>query len=534
MAFGARTYWARLLVVGTLGVLVSVCAYLYGMAMERKLRASEFERFAHVQSQHVQRLLEHSTQLLLAYRGFFSATGAVDRQQFERFSREVLATYPEAFAIHWASRIAEQDRGRFESEIAPFQEARVGIFDVSADAKVPLRAPGRGLYYPIKYSEPLDRNRRVIGLDTLERPYNQDVTRASAQLGVQRVTSVFPLMQDPDGPLAVAVYQPVYRMGTPLDTPEQRWGALDGYLILMLRPSLLLSEMSFGQAKVDVRLYEMQGEKAVAIYPRDASLLAPSAGVVRHVLDVPGRQWIVEFVVPEEGAGLTTSIQPFLLMLSLLALTLVLLFYLDRSYRSAIALKKVNGELVYRQRELDDLAHYDTLTGLPNRLLLCERMRQALTARNRQGDRLAVCVIDLDGFKDVNDHFGHQAGDVVLQVVAQRIEDVVRSSDTVARLGGDEFVVLLAGVGREIVLVEVMSRMVERISRPIDLGIGGQVVAVSASIGISFVGPASDVDSLIREADIAMYDAKGAGKGCYRVFGQSEPARLPAMDSQPG
>ncbi|MCC6076652.1 diguanylate cyclase domain-containing protein [Pseudomonas sp. GCM10022188] len=520
--------------MGALGALVAFSAYRYGMDMERKLRASEFERLTHVQSQHVQRLLEHSTQLLRAYRGFFLASGTVDRQQFERFSREVLGNYPEAFAIHWAPRVAEPDRARFERDIAAFQAKPLGIFDAHAPTGNQLRAPPRGVYYPIRYSEPLERNRGVIGLDTLERPYSQDVTRAAAQVGDQRITSVFPLIQDPDGPLAVAVYQPVYRMDAPLVTTVQRWEALDGYLILLLRPSLLLGEMSFGDARVDARLYEMQGETAVPIYPRDASLQPPSAGIVQHVLEVPGRKWVVEFVVEQPGGGPATSIQPLLLMLSLLSFTAMLLFYLARSQRSAVALRRANGELVVRQKELDGLAHYDALTGLPNRLLLRERMRLALAGRHRLGGQLAVCVIDLDGFKYVNDHFGHQAGDQVLRVVARRILALLRSSDTVARLGGDEFVVLLVGTDGKTGLEEVTGRLVQGIGQPIELNAGGQIVAVSASIGVALADGTSSVDSLIREADSAMYDAKAAGKGCYRIFGQGQgQAQKPVAERLP-
>ncbi|SDS15503.1 diguanylate cyclase domain-containing protein [Pseudomonas oryzae] len=531
MTFKVRAYWARLLVVGTLGVMVSLLAYAYCLAMERKLRASEFERFAHVQSQHVQRLLEHSTQLLHAYRGFFHASGTVDRQQFERFSRAVLGSYPEAFAIHWAARVAEPERAAFEREIEHFQEVPLGIFDVDADAREPMPAPSRGVYYPIRFSEPLALNHKVIGLDTLERPYNQDVTRESARLGDQRVTSVFPLMQDPDGPLAVAVYQPVYRPGAPLVSPVQRWEALEGYLVLMLRPSLLLGEMSFRDTRIDVRLYEMQGDREVAIYPRGAIPQAPSEGVFHHVLEVPGRQWVVEFVAGEEGIAAMSSLQPLLLMLALLALTAVLLVYLDRSHRSAVALARANDELVVRQRELDGLAYYDNLTGLPNRLLLCERLAQALEAWRWQSGELAVCVMDLDGFKDVNDRFGHQAGDEVLQVVARRIQGVLRSSDTVARLGGDEFVVLLGGAERDIALDEVMARLIESIARPIELGEGGRVVVVTASIGVALADPRSSVDSLIREADSAMYEAKGSGKGRYRLHARALVSRPALVES---
>lgn len=145
-----------------------------------------------------------------------------------------------------------------------------------------------------------------------------------------------------------------------------------------------------------------------------------------------------------------------------------------------------------------------------------------------------MCVIDLDGFKGINDHFCHHAGDVVLRVVAQRVQAVLRSTDTVARLGGDEFVVLLAGHDRDIAMAEVIGRVIERVARPIDLGSDGRCVNVTASIGVAFAARASDVDSLIREADSAMYEAKSAGKGCYRVFGPGQPSARPAAECQPG
>lgn len=517
-----RGYWARLLVVGGLGVLISLIAYLYSSALERQVRAGEFQRLAQAQFRNLQDLLDHSPQVLQAFRGLFAATEKVERDAFASFAREVLPSHPEVFAVHWAPRIVHGRRAAFEDQLAPLQERPLGIFDVTTDGLRRVPAPARAEYLPIWYIEPFLINRRALGFDILERPLNRETARTAAYLGVQRTTPVFPLLQDPSGPPAVAIYQPVYRQGLPAATAEQRWQALEGQLILMLRPSVLLAGLSFGQHPVEVRLYDLTDGLPVAIYPRNAVLQQPGDAVVQQRLSIPGRQWLIEFVAPQGFGGFAGGVLPLLLMLSLLALTLVLLFFLEHAHRGALLLERLNGELLRRQKELDGLAYYDALTGLPNRLLLFDRINMALGLQRRQGGRLAVCVLDLDGFKAVNDRFGHQAGDLLLKEVAQRMQAALRPSDSVARLGGDEFVVVLPGANAPATLESILQRLLEQVSRPVEVDAGQPAVAVSASIGVALAGESSDVNSLIREADQAMYEAKRAGKACYRIFAAGE------------
>ncbi|HRH81129.1 MAG TPA: EAL domain-containing protein [Thiobacillaceae bacterium] len=169
------------------------------------------------------------------------------------------------------------------------------------------------------------------------------------------------------------------------------------------------------------------------------------------------------------------------------------------------------------QRHLEDLAHYDALTRLPNRLLLADRMRQALARSRRSGQLLATCLLDLDGFKPVNDQYGHEAGDKLLVQLAQRLQEGVRGDDTVARLGGDEFVLLLGGLASIKEAEEALDRMLALISLPYQ--IHDQQVTISASIGVTvFPNDRGDADTLLRHADHAMYLAKQAGKNRYHLF----------------
>lgn len=173
-------------------------------------------------------------------------------------------------------------------------------------------------------------------------------------------------------------------------------------------------------------------------------------------------------------------------------------------------------EMKVRQHEVEALAFHDALTGLPNRSLLADRLRQAIPLAERLNTKLAICYIDLDGFKVVNDTFGHAAGDRLLQTIANRLQDCMRGNDTVARLGGDEFVLLLTHLKSEEECAQVLERVLDLIQMPVELGSGG-IGQVSASIGVAFFpGHSQDADLLMKLADDAMYQAKRAGKNAIR------------------
>jgi diguanylate cyclase (GGDEF)-like protein/PAS domain S-box-containing protein len=169
-------------------------------------------------------------------------------------------------------------------------------------------------------------------------------------------------------------------------------------------------------------------------------------------------------------------------------------------------------DLKVRQHSLEAVARHDPLTGLPNRLLLMDRLDQAIAATRRSGSILAVCFLDLDGFKSVNDQFGHAAGDEVLREIARRLRGAMRGGDTVARIGGDEFVLLLSGARTRAEIDRALGRMISVARLPVDLPTH-QVVRLSASVGVAaFPDDAADPQQLLRLADAAMYHAKLLGK----------------------
>lgn len=191
---------------------------------------------------------------------------------------------------------------------------------------------------------------------------------------------------------------------------------------------------------------------------------------------------------------------------------------------AAIEAHKLAEQIETAKIQLDHLAHHDVLTGLPNRLLLQDRLSQAIELARRQGRQLAVMFLDLDRFKYINDSLGHAVGDQLLQSIAQRLVGCVRHSDTVSRQGGDEFVLLLASIehaedaalsAQKLLAATVLSHRIDR-----------HDLHISVSIGISiYPNDGQDTEALLKNADIAMYHAKENGRNNYKFFEQDMNAR---------
>ena len=182
---------------------------------------------------------------------------------------------------------------------------------------------------------------------------------------------------------------------------------------------------------------------------------------------------------------------------------------LEASHRKEIELSK----------QLEHNAYYDTLTNLPNRVLLCDRLEQAMLRANRNNTSLAILFLDLDGFKTINDTFEHYIGDKLLIALSEKMKETLRAEDTLSRIGGDEFVIILQDVDQLSLREMILDRLLEVTRQPVL--IEGKTLQVSSSIGITIYPEdycMGDGDQLIRHADQAMYIAKQSGKNQYHFF----------------
>jgi diguanylate cyclase (GGDEF)-like protein len=177
-------------------------------------------------------------------------------------------------------------------------------------------------------------------------------------------------------------------------------------------------------------------------------------------------------------------------------------------------------QLEHYNRVLESLALHDALTGLPNRRLLMDRLSLAIAHARRNKRTMAVMYLDLDGFKQINDTLGHDTGDTLLSMVAARLVAAVRQEDTVARLGGDEFVIALWELSHGDDVAKLASKVIQAVSQPFSIQSRGVSTTVSVGVGI-YPTHGEEVETLMKSADLALYEAKRTGKNNYRIAGST-------------
>ncbi|HEY7952868.1 MAG TPA: sensor domain-containing diguanylate cyclase, partial [Solirubrobacteraceae bacterium] len=335
------------------------------------------------------------------------------------------------------------------------------------------------------------------------------VTRAAAASGAYMVYPV-----NAQGVSTLFVEAAFYRQGAPLHSRAQRRAAVVGWISSSFDMSSLLRSAIGAHRDLGLTVYhanpggqmEMVGQ---ARGPR-------GAGDFTHTtaLQIDGR-WMAKVQGSATARGLTADLQGLLVFLSgalISALLFALVLVLSRQRERALGLvQSKTGELRHQ-------ALHDALTGLPNRVLAIDRAEQMLARARRQQIPVAALYVDIDGFKHVNDTFGHAAGDELLKIVAARLAGVVREGDTAARLGGDEFVVLVEGTTLDAGPELVAERLLDVLRQPCDMnGSVGRALSITVSVGVA-TGLRESADELLRDADVALYAAKGAGKNRYMLF----------------
>lgn len=238
-----------------------------------------------------------------------------------------------------------------------------------------------------------------------------------------------------------------------------------------------------------------------------------------------GWPWVTSFGQLGEMGIKLSEIPPHNPLAEMLMLLQTNRSAMDDAHELARALRQRRQELEQVNKELEHRAFHDALTGLPNRLMLRDRLSQAIARAERHRSVLAVLFIDLDRFKAINDTLGHQIGDAVLQSVASRITDQLRKSDTVAREGGDEFLVLLEDVGSVQNAALVAAKLLHSLDQP--HVIGSHSLHCSGSIGVAmYPDDGASAGELIKHADAAMFDSKGEGRNQVHFFSEDSWARL--------
>jgi diguanylate cyclase (GGDEF)-like protein len=482
--------------------LWDIAAYVAEQARQTTFSFRAREATARIQ----QRVLIYQ-QVLRSTAGLFNASGSVDRSEFRAFidALELSKNYPGVQGIGYTIALSPADR-----------EAHVASVRREGFPNYRIEPPGeRPFYSSILYLEPFSgSNLRAFGYDMFSEPVRRAAMERARDTGLPAMSGKVTLVQETSShpQTGFLIYVPIYRKGAPVNTVAERRSELSGWVYAPFRMGDFMTGL----------LGEQSGDLDIEIYDDDTvsertkmydSSPAASAGE-RHALsrtshaEAGGRRWtIVTTALPAFEARMSNDRPQIVLRagiaISLLIGLLVWVFLDDRA------------RAFHAADQAMQLALYDALTGLPNRKLLDERLKQAIANARRDKSRLALLFIDLDKFKPVNDNYGHAYGDLLLKEVAQRLHGCMRESDTAARIGGDEFVALLPHVEDSRAAAAVADKILRQLNLPYE--IAGHVFEISASIGGAlYPDNGTDGKTLIKSADEAMYEAKDAGRSTIR------------------
>jgi diguanylate cyclase (GGDEF)-like protein len=319
-------------------------------------------------------------------------------------------------------------------------------------------------------------------------------------------SAVLPLTGD--GGKALAFDVPIYSTGSVPTSVAGRESAFEELIGMYVRPNVLLETALKGHANTAVALRFGTGTSAVAF--RSGHIDGGAQSLTTNL----NNGWTVQTIGSIDSGGIFGSDGGLPLLVSGLALSLLLgaLIYLLGSGRaqSRVLVDERTDELRFQ-------ALHDSLTGLPNRALIMDRIDQLLARTRRNGTVGAALCIDLDDFKNVNDSLGHELGDRLLAAVSTRMASTLRDADTIGRMGGDEFVVLIDGSEPMVAPELVAERLLDVMRQPFEFDGSSTSLHVNTSIGIA-VGDRASAGELLRDADIALYQAKARGKNRYEFF----------------
>ncbi len=493
-----------LIFIAAAGIIGAAQAYRVSQLLEQTRIDDSLRDLAQVQAFRAQDLLNDAEGVLEAYAAYFESSEDVTPDEYRQFSHILLPNRNEVYAVHWAPKVTIENRTKHEIMLQARGLAPLGIFELKIPSLTAVAAPDRPVYFPITYSEPLEHNQAAIGLNAAIRFKGPQGPVSMASQGKAYTTSAFPIIQDEQGPWAVSIFQPVYDLSTDPRSSEQ----MKGFLLLLLRPEILLTErLEPMQARpYRLRLIDLSDATPVQIYPRgDGSV--PEGREYSFPLELGGRQWQIDIIFESEERF---SSVPLAIALLITLLTLVIMLAMGRSLRQSSDLIAVNTKL-------SELANSDPLTGLANRRCIEEIAQELMALEQREDHFSAICVVDLDNFKAVNDRFGHQQGDELLIELAELFRNSLRNTDVAARIGGDEFILLMPQLRSLKGVTGALDRLLDSLNKRTKGR--EEVEAVSASIGVALSSDeCRDFVKLQQRADYAMYAAKKAGKNRYVIW----------------
>ncbi len=474
--------------------------------------------------------LQHEEDLVVSASGFVTGNPNASAGDFDRWAESVHAMqrYPELQDFGFVTLVPASQMAAFKARVAANPIRPLGPNSVGPRESFQILPTGKRPYYCLAVAG-LARNAASYvpeGLDYCALAPALITTRDSAQTGYAPVLA--------GDTTTLGVETPVYRGGVVPATASARQRTFMGWIGETLTPTVVLEQALEGHPNVAVIFrYNSRGSHVAFAYgsaPAGTQSTTIDLKVGREA-GLPGSHegWTVQSFGAVVAGGVLANLNSLMLLIAGTLLSVVLgllVLVLGTGRMRALSLvrektgelSQKNLELSQRNREVSHQASHDALTGLPNRALVLDRAKQMLARVARQpGMVVGALYVDIDCFKHVNDNFGHAAGDQLLRVVGERLKSVARGQDTVGRLSGDEFVVLVESTTDEATLDLLADRLTAILREPVELDDGREIFSMTASIGVA-ARQGGTPDALLRDADLALYAAKAAGKNRYALF----------------
>jgi diguanylate cyclase (GGDEF)-like protein len=517
---GYSRYYAFAL---ALWLLASAAALVLVLRASQEATGHEFAEYTENFHTHLRDKLRANETVLYGFAGFLGALSVGTNNNIHDsakiYAHAVLERHPHIYMLEIVRKLPRQGLESYSAQLRRtiLPSFQVRQFDYKNNRQWQA-TPRKDFYYPIVFIAPeLPGSADIYGLDIDSLDSMRHALLRSEEKGIPVSSEPFRLVE---GDMAYVMFRPAINRFA--RNPGRAEGVTENvsYAVLVLRTLDLLPPHESLSARIQHTAWHSdfsEDETALPLFDiaatppsRLETFLLPKLRSERKIDDVsPPLRVVLER--PMRLADLNTTALSLAGMASILSLAMLLAF-LHSHDRHHLA-------LVEERRAIEHLALHDALTGLPNRFLMLGHLEQAIRLASRHDMKVAVLFLDLDGFKPINDRYGHPVGDIVLKEIARRLQACVRDCDTAARYGSDEFVVLLTEIYGEENAALVAEKLLDSISQPIQTG--SETVKVSASIGIAiFPNDGDTIEVLINLADKAMYVAKQNSPG---LFAFSDP-----------
>jgi diguanylate cyclase (GGDEF)-like protein len=499
----------RTLVVGVMGLVLSLCAWSVATHWEDKVADLQFAARANNMAQTLQTGLNEHFAKIIALRALFEASEqGVSRDEFRNFTDRILEGYPAILSMSWIPRVKRSDRRAHEQAAIREGIANYTIRTVKPDGSM-VRSGPEDEYFPVYYTSDRQRAEAIYGLDLSDGDIREETIDRARDADQLTSSKNLTLQTDRQGFL---VLSPLYKHGLPHISTEERRTNLVGIVQGVFQIDVLVDTILGGiESPIDFYVYDTSAEPdAQPIYSRTQkrrpALLSRKASETltwSRDITVADTQW--RFMAAPAANQPPGHFSAWILLGAGLLVTVVGVAFMRSSARHYLRLVEAN-------QKVSRHALTSVLTGLPNRRAFFQQLNESLTQ-----SPVTVFFIGLDHFKNVNDTLGHSTGDALLMQAAERLRNVVEAPGMVARFGGDEFGVLCVGDIDQSQVCVLAGKIVEALDGKYPVKDGK--VNITASVGVTRAEPGElGPEAILMHADLALRRAKEDGRRCFRLY----------------